>query len=171
MKIAIIILLSILSFSCNENKKSDSEKNIAMNDLKTELNIEQLKRPELIGKWYSSYLNFDNKELKFYKKRKNIKNRIEYEFLFMKNGDVIFKDLTEQYICGNGILSLNKGNWKIHHEKHLVLKISGEYGLESSFEKELEYEILTSKENELNLKLDHILKSCYESFGGTIYID
>ena len=171
MKLATIILLSILSFSCNENQKSNSDKNIAMNKLNTKLNIKQLKMPELTGKWYSSYLNFDNKELRFYKERKNIKNGIEYEFSFMKNGDIIFKDLTEQYICGNGILSLNKGKWKIYHEKHLFLKISGEYGLENSFEKELEYEILASKENELNLKLDYILKSCYENLGGSIYID
>ncbi len=171
MKLLTIILLSFLSFSCDKNQKSNSDKSIALNELNTELNIQQTKIPELIGKWYSSYLNFDNKELKFYKQRRNIKNGIEYEFSFMKNGDVIFKDLTEQYVCGNGILSLNQGHWKIHHEKHLILKISGEYGLECSFEKELEYEILASKENELNLKLTHILKSCYESFGGTIYID
>jgi len=118
MKLATIILLSILSFSCSKNQKSNSDKNIAMNKLNTKLNIEQLKRPKLIGKWHSSYLKFDKKELRFYKERKNIKN-----------------------------------------------------GIESSFEKELEYEILASKENELNLKLDYILKSCYENLGGSIYID
>lgn len=172
MKIRIIILLSFLLSSCNEKEKLYSEQNIALNDSKLSIKVEQqLKRPELVGKWYSSYLNFEKKELNFYNKRKNIINEIEYELSFMKNGDIIFKDLTEQYICGNGILNLNKGSWKIHHEKHLILKISGEYAFESAFEKEMEYEIVPSKENELSLKLIHLLKSCFESFGGTIYVD
>ena len=57
MKLATIILLSILSFSCSENQKSNSDKNIAMNKLNTKLNIEQLKMTRI--NWKMAFIIFE----------------------------------------------------------------------------------------------------------------
>tara|TARA_R110000751_G_scaffold7964_1_gene32314 strand:- start:55 stop:567 length:513 start_codon:yes stop_codon:yes gene_type:complete len=170
MKFVTIILLSILSLCSNGNNKPNSEKDIVLSKTNTEPTIEKLKKPELIGKWYSSYLNFDD-SLTFSKNINETKGSIQYEFSFMENGEIKFKDLTENYICGLGILKINNGTWKIHHENYLTVTLAGEFTGDYSFEKEIQYEIIASKESELNLRLDNINKSCEVGYGGTVFID
>ena len=170
MKFITIILLSILSLCSNDNQKSNSEKDIAPNKINTELTIEFIKEPELIGKWFSPYLNFDN-SLTFFKNINDLKGSIQYEFSFLENGEIRFKDLTENYICGLGILKIKSGTWKIHHENYLTVTLVGELTGDYSFEKEIQYEIIASKESELNLRLDNVNKSCEVGYGGTIFID
>ena len=170
MKFITIILLSILSSYSNNNQKYKSEKNIGPNKINTEPTIDFTKEHKLIGKWFSAYLNFDN-NLSLSKNVNDLKGSIKYEFSFLENGKIKFYDLTENYICGLGILKIKSGTWKIHHESYLTVTLVGEFTGEYSFEKEIQYEIIASKESELNLRLDNVNKSYEVGYGGTIFID
>lgn len=173
MERLIIILTTILLTSIpTENflagKKIDTEHNHS--DLKTDFQDQE--NHNIVGKWYSSYLNFEEEELVFYKSKKSLKEGIVYELTFLANGNLKFKDLTENYVCAMGILKLDDGQWKIHHDKHLILEVSGEFTSDHSFEKKLEYFILSTDKNRLKLRLDYTLMSCYWNYDdGTTYID
>lgn len=170
MKFLTIIWLSALSLYSHENRKSNSEKDILSNKINAKLTSELIKEPELIGKWFSSHLNFDS-HLTFYKNIDDLKGAIKYEFNFLKNGKINFIDLTENYICGLGILKIESATWKIHHENYLTITLVGELTGDYSFEKEIQYEIIASKKRVLNLRLDIVNKSCEVRYGGTIFID
>ena len=170
MKFILIIFYSIVLVSCDINKTMDHEKHQVLAASVTPISS-SLKQLKLDGIWYTYNPDFSTKELLFYKKRKNEEKGLEYEVNFKKNGEISFKILTRELICGNGILQIEKGVWKVHHEKFLFLKVSGGHILESNFETELEYEILDSKEGILHLKLSQTLKHCSESFNRDMYLD
>ena len=80
-----------------------------------------------------------------------------YSFKFKKNGELIFKDLTEFYDCGNGILSIDKGKWKVKENGVYELTFDGEYALESKFHTESEYSLIDLKNGNIRMKLNKVL--------------
>ena len=170
MKTIITLFLSILLLSCNK-QKSIAEDAHHVISASISSNNSSLELPKLQGIWYTYNPGFEAKELLFYKKRQQENDGLEYEVTFKKNGEISFKTLTRELICGVGILELDKGTYKMHHETFLFLRVSGHHALESSFETELEYEILPSKKGILHLRLSQTLKHCYERFNRDMYLD
>ena len=173
MKKYLIVLTTIILTSIPDEiflfgKQVDTKPNYS--DLNTD--FQDKGNNKIVGKWYSSYLNFEENELVFYKSKKSLKQGVLYELTFSANGDLKIKDLTDDYSCAMGILNLDEGQWKIHHKEHLILEVSGEFTSDYSFEKKLEYFILSADENQLKLRLDYVLMSCYWNYDdGTTYID
>ena len=71
--------------------------------------------------------------------------------------ELIFEDLTKFYGCGNGILSIDKGQWKVNENGFYKLTFDGEYALESLFHTQSEYTLVELKNGNLELKLNKVL--------------
>jgi len=167
MKILLPILISIYLISSYKKHSSDFEKVHELNCNKIETLFNQ---QALTGKWYSSNFSFDE-DLNFLRNLTDIESPIKYEFIFLKDGNLKFIDLTEDYICSLGILKIKQGSWKVHHQNYLTITIIGEITGDYSFEKEIQYEIIKSNSNELKLSFDNVNKSCEIGYGGTVFIE
>ncbi|MCC4213728.1 hypothetical protein [Leeuwenhoekiella parthenopeia] len=167
---ALILIFLVLLIGCDHRLNSTSIEEAAIFESNAIVGIETLGRPEIIGIWYSSFLNL-NESLTLLEDSESIEGSILYEFQFKENGNLIFTDLTESYVCGLGILEINKGTWKMHHDNFLTVFIEGEITGECSFEKELQYEIIPSKKGVLHLRLDNVNRNCEIGYGGTAFVD
>ena len=108
----------MLSLSCN-NKNIDTTTNESKqikqppkSPIKKEtLNLSETEE-KLLGRYYIENFTFFAEQGFELTKIKPINDFILYEFNFKKNGKIEFKDLTEHYDCGNGIITLK--NSKFH---------------------------------------------------------
>ncbi|MCK0126812.1 hypothetical protein MWU76_20655 [Gelidibacter sp. F2691] len=169
LKIVYIIMIYAFIVSCNQkqkskniivpddiimNSKSDS---VHLNTLKTD-SIKQIVSSKLLGKYFvenfRQYLE-NGFELK---KNKPKYNYAVYTFNFTENGEIKFEDLTEVYDCGNGILVLNNGKWKINDKGNIELSVSGEYSMINKFNTESEYKLSELKNGNKKMELVKVLK-------------
>jgi len=154
----------ILLISCIEKVKVHSIENTSdiipekSTELKTLRDTLFLKsnNEKLIGKYYVEYLH---PKRSFYLKQEKPKNDFKlYELDFKENGKIKFKDLTEFYDGGNGILSLKNLTYKINDRKNYELEFDGEFALESRFKFNGEYKLTKTEKGEDYLYLINIIK-------------
>jgi hypothetical protein len=152
-----ILLIStlVLFYNCNEKQNSVETSSVEIVEVKTETS-KTLKKGEsdkIIGEYYVDnfyhYLE-SGFELKTKKPKEDF---ILYTFEFKNNGEVIFKDLTKFYDCGNGILSIENGKWKLKENGIYELTFNGEYALESEFHTVSEYQLFDLKNGNLRMNL------------------
>jgi len=162
----LLILTVVLFYSCNEKQNKVETSSIKIAEVKTDFKKtdiskteEKLESDKIIGKYYVDnfyhYLK-SGFELKIKKPKDDF---ILYTFEFKNDGKVIFKDLTEFYDCGNGILSIKKGNWKSNGNGIYELTFDGEYGLESEFHTVSEYQLAGLKNGNLRMKLIKVIEN------------
>jgi len=153
-----IIFYSILCLSCNNNpnqKVNNNENPIPKDSIKLE---NKYLNDKIIGKYYGESFN------RFYKsgfdlfKEKPKNYFILYSIEFNNTGKIIYKDLTEFYDCGNGVLSIQNGSWKRNNDGTYELSFNGEYSLESKFHIVGDFELITLKEGVLKMNLKKIKK-------------
>jgi len=116
----------------------------------------KLSNDKLIGKYYVEWIN---PKRGFYLKREKPKTDfILYSLNFKKNGTIEFKNLTEFYDCGNGILSLKNIVFKYNERKNYELEFEGEYYLETRFKVKGEYKFTETEKGEKYLHLIDLIK-------------
>tara|TARA_R110000764_G_scaffold134045_1_gene222142 strand:+ start:163 stop:678 length:516 start_codon:yes stop_codon:yes gene_type:complete len=157
----LLILTVALFYNCNEKQNRVETSNIKIAEVKTETSktLEKLESDKIIGKYYvDSFYHYlkSGFELKIKKPKDDF---MLYTFEFKNDGKVIFKDLTEFYDCGNGILSIENGNWKSNGNGIYELTFDGEYALESKFHTVSEYQLVDLKNGNLRMKLIKVIEN------------
>lgn len=153
--IKIVLPFIVLFYSCNE--KTNDKRIIASSQLLASKTVEKKQPDKIIGKYF--VVDFHNYlRSGFELKNKKPKDQIVlYSFKFKENGELIFEDLTKFYGCGNGILSIDKGQWRVNENGFYELTFDGEYALESLFYTQSEYTLVELKNGNLELKLNKVL--------------
>jgi len=167
MKVPIKILLILtitLFYNCDRKQKQIETWNNRITEMKSDSTKTKILEPskkyesdKIVGKYYVENFYYYLKsgfEMKIEKPKENF---MLYSFEFKKNGELIFKDLTEFYDCGNGILSIDKGKWKTKGNGIYELTFDGEYALESKFHTESEYSLIDLKNGNIRMKLNKVL--------------
>ncbi|EHQ41099.1 hypothetical protein [Myroides odoratus] len=162
MKINLKILalpFIIFLYSCTKN---DSKVKIIEKE-KIEIQTESLepvkneRSDRIVGKYYVVFLNnFLAKGFELLTEKPE--NRLFLFTVEFKNtGEIIFNDLTELYDCGNGVLSMEKGAWKVNEGGVYELTLDGEYALEYKFHTISTYHLVELKNGNARMKLNEIL--------------
>lgn len=112
------------------------------------------KQNNIIGKYYideffRSYLT-RNINLRVEKSKEEY---FSYSFEFKENGTILFEDLTDFYICGNGVPFIECGKWRTKDDGLYELTFIGERHLESVFYTQSVYKLekLVNKKKTLKL--------------------
>ena len=129
------------------------------NDINILKTVEDSVSDRIVGKYYVDnfyhYLK-SGFELKIKKPKDDF---MLYTFEFKNSGEVIFKDLTELYDCGNGVLSIEKGKWKSNGNGIYELTFDGEYALESKFHTVSEHQLVDLINGNLGMKLIKVIEN------------
>uniref|UniRef100_UPI00404A74C9 hypothetical protein n=1 Tax=Flavobacterium sp. TaxID=239 RepID=UPI00404A74C9 len=160
----LLILTIALCYNCDRKQKQIETWNnriaeVKSDSIRTEIpqSSEKSKPDKIVGKYYVDnfydYLE-SGFELKFEKPQDNY---TLYSFEFKKNGELIFKDLTEFYDCGNSILLIEKGKWKVKENGIYELTFEGEYALETKFHSESEYNLIDLRNGNIKMELNKVL--------------
>lgn len=162
----LLMLAFVLSYGCNREQKQTDSKNTKIAELKSDsLNsdtslIDKPKKSDLdkiVGTYYvDRFYNYLKSGFTL-KLEKPTNKYILYTFEFKENGEIIFKDLTEFYGCGNGILSIKKGTWKAKKNGVYELTFDGERAFESKFHTKSEYTLVALKSGDKKMKLNNII--------------
>lgn len=149
--------------SCN---KREPNTHIAVEEEKIEIQSEPIKptavemevSDRIVGKYYvvffSNFLS-DGFELLIEKPKDYF---ILYAMEFKNTGEIIFDDLTEFYDCGNGVLSIQKGVWKVNEAGIYELTFDGKYALDFNFHSVSTYRLVALKNGDLKMKLIEVLR-------------
>lgn len=122
----------LIIFICCLNISFNSEK-----ELKNCLNEEHFIQNEadsLIGKYYVENFNQNLNEGLILLKNKTKSTYGVFEFDFKENGNIIVTDLTDTYLCGNGVLYMNSAKWKKVENNEYNIVFNGSFSLSSTFE-------------------------------------
>lgn len=161
-----LILTFILCYSCNQEQKQIDASNIKIAELTSfsiNSDIPLFDKPEksdldkIVGNYYVTNFYSYLKTGFTLTLEKPINKFGFYTFEFKENGEIIFKDLTKSYRCGNGILSIKKGTWKTKGKDLYELTFDGEYAFQSKFHTESEYHLVELKNGDKKLKLKKII--------------
>lgn len=165
-----LILICFLVASCNQRQKpkpksifsTDTNIMIIKSDsmLIDSLKIDSIKKivfNQLVGKYYVENFREYLERGFVLKKDKPKYNYGVYSFNFTENREIKFEDLTEVYECGNGILALNSGKWKINENGNIELYISGEYTMIKKFNTSSEYKLSELTNGNKKMELVKIL--------------
>ena len=153
-----------LFYNCNEKQKTieTPKKKIAYfksDSIKSD-NVNasaKLKSDKIVGRYYvENFYHYLDRGFELRTKKPKDDFMI-YTFEFKDNGEIIFKDLTEFYDCGVGILSIDKGYWKAKGNEIYTLTFDGEYALESKFHTESEYTLVELKNGIIKMKLNKVI--------------
>ena len=186
-KYLLKFLLILVSCSCSVNEKSDTsaeipQKNSEINSSnKKELNAEQV-GSIITRKWLVKTPRYSNNFIKFEHLPDTIKNT-EDKFIieFQKDGNLSFKNMTNNYVCANGIPFFDKGTWEFRTGKYnpeknayelttnLILHIKGGAMLESSFEFKREYSLKSINEDEFEIEKTRSLLEKYINYGNNFF--
>lgn len=162
----LIIPIIVIFYSCNETQKNVDVSSVEITEFETDLNKNvvsktngELESHKIIGKFYvDSFYRYLKKGFELQIKRPEEEFGL-YSFEFKKDGKVIFEDLTEFYVCGNGILSIENGNWKSKENGIYELTFDGEYSLESKFHTVSEYKLVALKNGNFKMQLIKVIEN------------
>ena len=162
LKIAVCCFLVIFS-SCNKSK-TDS----IMDSLTefTFINQNNFDDP-IVGKYYVEFLGLGTEE-----PFNLLINKPESEFGqlysmdFKKTGKIVFEDLTEVYMCGNGILILDKVAWKPTDNGQYELTFDGKYNLEYDFHLVNVYESKKTDTGDIEMKFVKAIERDFRDMNG-----
>ena len=162
----LLILIVVIFYSCNEKQNNVEVSNVKIVEVKTDsnntessINIENKESDKIVGKYYVDNFYHYLKSGFELKTKKPEDHFILYVFEFKTSGEVVFKDLTKFYDCGNGILSIDKGKWNSNGNGVYKLTFDGEHALESRFHTVSEYQLVDLKNGNLKMKLIKVIKN------------
>lgn len=160
----LLISACIISVNCQQKPASivTNDTKVAMATAKvvqsdTIQTIKKFEPNKIVGTYYvdNFYCYLKNGfELKNEKPKDDF---ILHAFEFKENGQIIFKDLTKFYGCGNGVMSIQKGFWEAKANDIYKLTFDGKYALEAKFHTESEYKFIKQKNGNIRLKLHKVI--------------
>lgn len=156
----VLILVCIFSLSSNQKPAKVNTNNTKVVAATAEIITKEpvkTSKDEIVGTYYvDRFYNYlrSGFELKIDKPTDYF---TLYTFEFKQNGDIIFKDLTKSYGCGNGIMSIKKGTWKVNADGSYELTFDGEYAFQSKFHSESIYKLATLKNGNIKMKLTKVI--------------
>ena len=154
--------------SCNNNKNIETTKNESKpikqtpkSPVKKEvLNLSETEE-KLLGRYYVENLTFFSKQgFELTKVKPKIVLFTLYEFNFKKSGEIEFKDLTEFYDCGNGVLSFKNSKYlskKDSEYNEYVIEFNGEYAGVEKFKVKAIYQLTKTEKGAFFLYLKKII--------------
>lgn len=162
----------MLLLSCN-NKNIDPTKNASKqtkqsskSQVKKEVVNLNETNEKLLGRYYVENFTFFAKQGFELTKIKPINDFILYEFNFEKNGKIVFKDLTDHYDCGNGIINLNNSKFYSKNNNEYVIQFNGEYKAEQRFKVKAIYQLTKIEKGGYFLVLKKIIEDKREPIYG-----
>jgi hypothetical protein len=164
----------MLSLSCNNNKNIDTTKNESKQikqPPKSPVKKDALKLSEtkekLLGRYYVENLTFFSKQgFELTKVKPKIVLFTLYEFNFKKNGEIEFKDLTEHYDCGNGILNFKDSKFLPKIDNEYIIEFNGEYEAEQRFKVKAIYQLTKIEKGGYFLLLKKVIEDKREPIYG-----
>jgi hypothetical protein len=165
------IITLILLLSCNNNKnietpKKESKPQTAKNLIKKDVLKLSETKEKLSGRYYVENFTFFAKQGFDLTKVKPINDFMVYELNFKKNGKIEFKDLTERYECGNGIISLKNSKFYSKSNNEYVIEFNGEYASEQKFQVKAIYQLTAVEKGGFFLYLKKIIEDKREPIYG-----
>ncbi|REG96231.1 hypothetical protein [Flavobacterium aquicola] len=167
----IITLIHLLS--CNNNKNIEVTKNESKQIKQTPKSLvkkEVLKLSEtnekLSGRYYVEKFTFFAKQGFDLTKVKPINDFILYELNFKKNGKIEFKDLTERYDCGNGVINLKNSKFSSKNNNEYLIEFNGEYASEQRFKVKAIYQLTKIEKGGYFLYLKKVIEDKREPIYG-----
>lgn len=160
----VLAIACTLCFSCEQQAQKDAAKTSTKVETKSEIikattvaTSEKSSTDKIVGKYYvDAFYTY----LKSGFLLKNEKPKDEYGlyiFDFTKDGRILFKDITKFYGCGNGVLHISKGSWKVNDNGKYTLVFDGASALEYRFHSEAEYTFKRLKNGNIYLKLHKVI--------------
>jgi uncharacterized protein YegP (UPF0339 family) len=162
----VLILTFALCYSCNQEQKQIDASYTKIPELRSDnLNSDSSlfdapKKSDLdkiVGNYYVNNFYTYLKSGFTIKLKKPKDKYVQYTFEFKENGEIVFKDLTKSYGCGNGVLSIKKGTWKAKENDLYELTFDGSRAFQSKFHTESEYRLVELKNGDKKLKLTKVI--------------
>jgi hypothetical protein len=122
----LIILICCLNISFYSEKELTNRLN--------EEHFIQNEADSIIGKYYVENFDQNLKEGLILLKYKPKSTYGVFEFDFKENGNIKVTDLTEIYLCGNGVLYMNSAKWKKIENNVYSIVFNGGFSFWSTFE-------------------------------------
>ncbi|WPO77325.1 hypothetical protein [Flavobacterium sp. KACC 22761] len=167
------IMILMLFLSCNNNKnieRTNKESKQIKQTLKNLVKKDVLKlsqtNEKLSGRYYVENFTFFAKQGFGLTKVKPINDFVLYEFNFKKNGEIEFKDLTERYDCGNGIITLKNSKFYSKSNDEYVIEFTGKYEAEQRFRVKAIYQLTKIEKNGYFLFLKKVIEDKREPIYG-----
>lgn len=170
-KYIFFIITMMLLLSCNNNKNIETSKNVSKQQTsKSLIKKDVLKLSEtkekLLGRYYVENFTFFAKQGFDLTKVKPINDFMVYELNFKKNGEIEFKDLTESYECGNGIITLKDSKFYPKNNNEYIIEFNGEYALEQKFKVKAIYQLTKIEKGGYFLYLKKVIEDKREPIYG-----
>ena len=159
----VLILVYILSISCHKQQEKIIVSNTTTVETPNVIAPKTVKTPEkfetdkIVGTYYVDAFYTYLKSGFALKIKKSTAEYGIYTFDFKEDGTIVFKDLTKFYGCGNGVLSIQKGTWKVKENGMYSLTFDGQYAFEHKFHTESEYTFKKIKNGNIYLKLHKVI--------------
>lgn len=147
---SVFIILAILTIACTkDNKESKLYASIADKQWVIDAHGDDLwRRKEALFTVEKTMLDLIEKS------PADNPQRIGYyleRLIFKADGTVTYARVIKNVgLCGNGLMSVNKGSWKLDGNK-LNVDVAGSYSFESDFHYKIEYEISFPEVNRMKL--------------------